>query len=300
VNRWLVPLLSGALFGAGLILSGMTQPAKVIGFLDVTGAWDPSLALVMAGAIAVHFAAYRLVPHMPSPLFAGAFALPGRRDLDAQLLGGAALFGIGWGLSGFCPGPALASLPSGTAPVLVFVAAMLGGMALFQRLDRAAHNAHRAAPQRILRSLWLLWPLLLAVPPAEAARPEKPTPAGPEEREETGLVFALTTGPEDLGTLSSAFRHAKTARDSGVIEQVTVIVYGRAIVVFDPDVALPAEVRSLVSEARAAGVRIVACETALAKHGISPQAAAESAELVPQGIVEVARLVARGHEVLTY
>ena len=132
MNRWLVPLASGVLFGIGLVISGLTLPAKVVGFLDVAGAWDPSLAFVMGGAIAVHFVAYRLVPRMPSPLFGGSFPLPSRRDVDTPLLAGAALFGVGWGLAGFCPGPGLVSLPAAGARALVFVAAMLAGMGLYR------------------------------------------------------------------------------------------------------------------------------------------------------------------------
>lgn len=127
-------LVCGSLFGAGLVVSGMTQPAKVIGFLDVTGAWDPSLAFVMAGAIAVYAPVYhrvfrpRLQLDMPSPL-------PTR--IDARLLLGAAIFGIGWGIGGFCPGPAITSLGAGAVPALVVVGAMLAGM-LLHRLTLGA------------------------------------------------------------------------------------------------------------------------------------------------------------------
>ena len=138
MNRWLIPLVSGGMFGAGLAVSGMTQPAKVIGFLDVAGAWDPSLAFVMVGAIAVHFVAYRVVPRMRSPLFGGTFALPSRRDLDPRLLGGAALFGVGWGIGGFCPGPGLVSLPAGGWQTLVFVAAMAVGMLAHRAVSEPA------------------------------------------------------------------------------------------------------------------------------------------------------------------
>ncbi|MCS6925756.1 MAG: YeeE/YedE family protein [Candidatus Binatia bacterium] len=118
------------LFAVGLGLSGMTQPAKVVGFLDLTGRWDPSLACVMLGAIAVHAPAYRLIRRRSAPIFAAAFAIPTRRDFDLRLVGGAALFGIGWGLGGFCPGPAITSLPSGHTAVLLFVPAMVAGMYL--------------------------------------------------------------------------------------------------------------------------------------------------------------------------
>ncbi len=106
----------------------MTKPSKVVGFLDLCGAWDPSLACVMFGAVTVHFFAYRIVALQGSPLFSVTFSLPTRRDVDARLVLGAALFGIGWGLSGLCPGPALVALGGGSATALVFAAAMTLGM----------------------------------------------------------------------------------------------------------------------------------------------------------------------------
>ncbi len=122
---------SGLVFALGLGISGMTRPVKVIGFLDFFGAWDASLAFVMIGAIAVYFVAYRWgTTKMRAPLLAPAFALPKRGDLDPRLIGGAAIFGAGWGLGGFCPGPALTSLASGAPAVLIFVAAMVVGMYL--------------------------------------------------------------------------------------------------------------------------------------------------------------------------
>lgn len=124
----LVSLLAGLIFGAGLTISGMTRPDKVIGFLDVLGGWDPSLAFVMVGAIAVHFLAYRLVPRLPRPLMGERFALPTRKDIDRRLVVGAALFGAGWGLGGYCPGPAITSAVSGAIPTLTFLGAMLAGM----------------------------------------------------------------------------------------------------------------------------------------------------------------------------
>ncbi len=128
--RMAVALFAGALFGLGLAVSGMMNPAKVIGFLDVAGEWDPTLAFVMGGALLVTIPAFRLTLKRSRPLLADGFVLPTRDTLDARLLGGAALFGVGWGLSGFCPGPAVAALTTGLAPVFVFVAAMLAGMAL--------------------------------------------------------------------------------------------------------------------------------------------------------------------------
>ncbi len=129
-------LAAGLVFGIGLILSGMTDPGKVIGFLDVAGRWDPSLALVMAGAILIGFFAFRLAGRRGKTFLGGGLHLPQRRDIDLRLVGGSLLFGVGWGLAGFCPGPALVSLASGQQPAAVFVAAMLGGMLLYQAAER--------------------------------------------------------------------------------------------------------------------------------------------------------------------
>jgi hypothetical protein len=127
--------LSGLLFALGLGLSGMTDPANVLGFLDVAGDWDPRLAFLMVGAIAVHAALRPLIFKRERPLFAPSFpSFPSSR-VDAKLLVGAALFGVGWGMSGYCPGPVLTSLASGAPPVLVFVLAMFGGMYLAQVLQ---------------------------------------------------------------------------------------------------------------------------------------------------------------------
>jgi hypothetical protein len=123
-----VALLCGVVFGAGLAISGMTNPAKVLAFLDVAGAWDPTLLFVMGGALAVSSLGYALVRLRPKPWLAAGFAIPTRRDLDAQLVGGAVLFGVGWGLVGVCPGPALANLARGSADAGLFVAAMLAGI----------------------------------------------------------------------------------------------------------------------------------------------------------------------------
>jgi len=120
----------GAVFAIGLGISGMTMPSKIVGFLDFTGAWDASLALVMVGAIAVYSIMFRLAVRRPAPLFAAGFGIPGRADIDPPLLAGAALFGVGWGLGGFCPGPAIVSLAWTAAPVVIFVAAMCAGMYL--------------------------------------------------------------------------------------------------------------------------------------------------------------------------
>ena len=128
--RILATLVSGLVFGLGLAVSGMMNPAKVIGFLDVAGNWDPTLAFVMGGALLVAVPAYRLIPKRGRPVVEEGFSLPKKQTIDAPLIGGSALFGVGWGLVGFCPGPAVAALGTGLAPVFAFVAAMLGGMAL--------------------------------------------------------------------------------------------------------------------------------------------------------------------------
>ena len=129
--RMIVALFAGALFGVGLAVSGMTNPAKIIGFLDVAGEWDPTLMFVMGGALLVTIPAFRLILGWGRPLLAEGFALPTKTALDGRLLGGAALFGVGWGLSGFCPGPAVVALVTGLLPVFAFVAAMVGGMAIY-------------------------------------------------------------------------------------------------------------------------------------------------------------------------
>ena len=127
-----IALLSGLLFGFGLAISGMIDPARVQGFLDLAGQWDPTLAFVMGGGLLVNIPAYWLTRKRAQPVFESRFYLPTRKDIDAPLLIGAASFGIGWGLGGFCPGPALASLSSGAPQVLLFCAAMLIGMAAAQ------------------------------------------------------------------------------------------------------------------------------------------------------------------------
>ena len=129
----LVSLLAGLLFGAGLALGGMTDPGKVIAFLDVSGQWDPSLGFVMGSALLVTFPVFAWVRRAGRPLLAERFQLPTRKDIDPQLLIGAALFGIGWGIAGLCPGPAIANLAAGSFEILLFVAAMIGGMWLRDR-----------------------------------------------------------------------------------------------------------------------------------------------------------------------
>ncbi len=139
-QKSMVALFVGIVFSFGLVLSGMTQPAKVIGFLNVLGLqqgiswtaqpgfWDPSLAFVMGGALCVTLLAFALQSRQSKPWFDTKFHLPTRKDIDAKLIAGAALFGIGWGIAGYCPGPALASLLAGGADALIFCAAMLAGM----------------------------------------------------------------------------------------------------------------------------------------------------------------------------
>ena len=126
--------LAGALFGAGLVISGMTQPARVIGFLDPLGDWDPSLAFVMAGAVAVYAVAYAVIRRRARPWFEPRFHVPARADIDAPLVIGAAVFGVGWGLGGLCPGPGIVAAAGGSSSALVFVLAMLAGMYLRHRL----------------------------------------------------------------------------------------------------------------------------------------------------------------------
>jgi uncharacterized membrane protein YedE/YeeE len=128
--------LLGLIFAVGLMLAGMTRPGKVVAFLDVSDAWDPSLALVMGGAIVVHTILYRVILKRPSPIFGGRFAIPTRNDITGRLVVGSALFGVGWGLGGFCPGPALSAAGTFGGDAVVFVVSMLAGMGLFQVYER--------------------------------------------------------------------------------------------------------------------------------------------------------------------
>jgi uncharacterized membrane protein YedE/YeeE len=132
----LVEFLVGLLFGLGLILSGMTDPGKVLGFLDLFGAWDPSLAFVMMGAIAVGFFAFAIAKKRTTTIFGGALHLPKASHIDKRLVIGSTVFGIGWGLAGFCPGTALVSMASGQIQALWFVCAMVAGMLAFEALER--------------------------------------------------------------------------------------------------------------------------------------------------------------------
>ena len=132
----LASLLAGLVFGLGLIVSGMANPAKVLGFLDLAGHWDPSLAFVMAGAIAVGAVAFAVANRRAVSILGAEMRLPSARHIDRRLVLGSVLFGIGWGVAGFCPGPALVSLGMGEPKALVFVAAMLVGMGAFELFER--------------------------------------------------------------------------------------------------------------------------------------------------------------------
>lgn len=136
--RILINIAAGLLFGFGLILSGMADPAKVQNFLDIFGSWDPSLAFVMAGAIAVTAAGYALASRRTAPILERRFELPAKTPIDARLISGAALFGLGWGLSGFCPGPALTSLALAAPGTIVFVIAMVLGIAVSTLISNAS------------------------------------------------------------------------------------------------------------------------------------------------------------------
>ena len=136
IKRFLPPLVSGTLFGAGLALGGMTDPARVRGFLDIFGDWDPTLAFVMGGAVLVMAIAWRIQPRLAHPVFAETFALPDRSDLTPKLIGGSALFGIGWGIAGLCPGPGIAALVIQPTSAAIFVAAMLAGMGIVRLTER--------------------------------------------------------------------------------------------------------------------------------------------------------------------
>ena len=128
--------LIGLIFGVGLIFAGMTDPSKVIGFLDIAGRWDPSLAFVMGGAILVGIVAFRFARQRAANFFGGAMRLPTRDDIDKRLVIGSLLFGVGWGMAGFCPGPALTSLGTGNTRAMLFVLSMIAGMALFEAAER--------------------------------------------------------------------------------------------------------------------------------------------------------------------
>jgi len=136
-----IALLAGLIFGVGLIIAGMTDPSKVIGFLDIAGVWNPSLAFVMLGGITVATLAFRFATTQTQSFFGSAFQIPTTTQIDWRLIIGSLLFGIGWGLAGYCPGPALASIATGGSKPVVFTLAMLGGMAIFELLEFASKKA---------------------------------------------------------------------------------------------------------------------------------------------------------------
>ncbi|WP_298432481.1 DUF6691 family protein [uncultured Jannaschia sp.] len=134
--RLIASYIVGLVFGVGISISGMANPAKVLNFFDIAGSWDPSLAFVMGGALLVTFVGYRWVLRADGPLLDTRFLIPTRSDLDPRLIGGAALFGVGWGIAGFCPGGALPALGTGTTDVFIFVAAVIAGIWIARNLDR--------------------------------------------------------------------------------------------------------------------------------------------------------------------
>ena len=140
----IVEFVVGLLFGIGLMLSGMTDPGKVIGFLDFFGTWDPSLALVMGGAIMVGFFAFAVAKKRTTTFLGGVMRFPTTMDIDKKLVLGSLMFGTGWGLAGFCPGPALVSMADGQPKALLFVVAMLVGMVGFELMDRFVHSPRKA------------------------------------------------------------------------------------------------------------------------------------------------------------
>jgi uncharacterized membrane protein YedE/YeeE len=142
--RFLLNLALGLLFGMGLVVSGMSDPAKVLNFLDPLGSWDPSLAFVMGGAVLVAFFGYRVVLARAAPIFGGRFYLPTRSDIDGRLMVGPAIFGIGWGLGGFCPGPALTTFGLAATGTLVFVPSMILAMCVARLLAEGPQRAGRS------------------------------------------------------------------------------------------------------------------------------------------------------------
>ncbi|WP_136645343.1 DUF6691 family protein [Tabrizicola sp. YIM 78059] len=143
--RLLSALLIGVIFGTGIALSGMMNPAKVLNFFDLAGTWDPSLAFVMGGALAVAIPGYRLVLGRPAPVMADRFDLPQTRVIDRRLVLGSAAFGVGWGMSGFCPGGALPALGTGRIEVFLFVAALIGGLLLARAIEARRILARKPA-----------------------------------------------------------------------------------------------------------------------------------------------------------
>jgi len=139
MTRYLSVMAAGLVFGLGLALSGMTHAAKVLGFLDVAGNWDPSLLLVLGGAVGVTAIAFRFILRRPRPVLENQFNLPKRKDIDVRLIAGAAIFGIGWGISGYCPGPGIALLAAPSWETWVFIPALLAGAALHRLTSARSH-----------------------------------------------------------------------------------------------------------------------------------------------------------------
>ena len=135
IGRAIIPALSGMIFGSGLALGGMTDPARVRGFLDLFGEWDPTLAFVMGGAVLVMVAVWGIQARMATPLFADSFSVPKRTDITGRLIGGSTMFGIGWGIAGLCPGPAVAALVIDPVSAVIFIAAMVAGMGFAKLMD---------------------------------------------------------------------------------------------------------------------------------------------------------------------
>ena len=145
MKQILVSFGAGIVFALGVGIGGMTQPAKVIGFLDFAGNWDPSLAFVMLGAIGVYALASRATRKRSSPVLAAAFSVPLRKDIDFRLVAGASVFGLGWGIAGFCPAPGLTSIPSGRIAPIIFSLAMIAGMAVYTAVGKLSLGS---SPQR--------------------------------------------------------------------------------------------------------------------------------------------------------
>ncbi len=143
--KLVVTYLIGLVFGVGISISGMANPAKVLNFFDIAGSWDPSLIFVMGGAVVVTFIGYRLVFGRPAPVMDTKFHLPTNRAIDIRLIGGSAVFGIGWGIAGFCPGGAIPALGTGRWEVFLFTGALLAGVLLARFLQSAARRSDRAA-----------------------------------------------------------------------------------------------------------------------------------------------------------
>ena len=143
--RLILTYLAGLVFGVGISISGMANPAKVINFFDVFGTWDPSLAFVMGGALIVTFIGYKLVFGRSAPVFDASFQVPTNRQLDARLLGGSAIFGVGWGIAGFCPGGALPAIGTLRSEVLIFMAALIAGVLVTRTVITMAQRRQAAA-----------------------------------------------------------------------------------------------------------------------------------------------------------